>query len=298
MASMASPVPPSALKRANQKTPRAGKNVVFADDKTAAGGSPDGSPGGRKSSVGASVDDVQAAYLAEARATKKREQSRAEVAKLKRWRAQRRVLLKDPGYQHFAAKCYKLHFDRWAAFSKYSVDVKWLIYYAWEDYAFNKKKAAFKKFKESVLSTGVRCEYKIIWTTDHTNGGMRSPRRVLFVDGKPSALLDTPGRSARTAAPAHRRIMLKKSHTFNGYWRTKDEELSQLTIERKRAADAAKEAKRAKKKGGLPLLDLDGVKGSGSSDGDSSSMFILRGGTSTATSGSTDDDSSSAFVLR
>ena len=76
------------------------------------------------------------------------------------------------------------------------------------------------------------------------------------------------------------------------------EELSQLTIERKRAADAAKEAKRAKKKGGLPLLDLDGVKGSGSSDGDSSSMFILRGGTSTATSGSTDDDSSSAFVLR
>ena len=129
---MNSPVPPSALKRANQ-TPRAGKNVVFADGQAAGGGgagaSPDGSPG-RKSSVGASMDDVQAAYLAEARAVKKKEQSRAELAKLKRWRAQRRVLLKDPGYQHFAAKCYKLHFDRWVAFSKYSVEIKWLIYYA------------------------------------------------------------------------------------------------------------------------------------------------------------------------
>ena len=40
MASMASPVPPSALKRANQKTPRAGKNVVFADDKTRTNASP------------------------------------------------------------------------------------------------------------------------------------------------------------------------------------------------------------------------------------------------------------------
>ena len=143
---MASPVPPSALKKRNQ-TPRAGKNVKWTDN--AKGGGGDDTAAVTASPDKASLT-LEQQHLLEARQEKKKAQSRAELAKLKRWRAQRRVLLKDPGYQHFAAKCYKLHFDRWVSYSKYSVEIKWLIYYAWQDYAYNKKNKWYVKGRRTI----------------------------------------------------------------------------------------------------------------------------------------------------